>query len=97
MAASWSFFTNHLEVLIAIDRDRDVRLRDLAVEVGITERTAQGIVSDLTRAGYLSVARIGRRNRYEVNRNMPLSDHPQPVSRLLGVLSPATLHQVAEP
>ena len=87
MAESWSFFTNHLEVLVAIDRDCEVRLRDLAIQVGITERTAQGIVADLTRSGYVSVSRVGRRNRYEVNGGRTLSDRPQPVRSLLGALS----------
>ena len=71
-------------------RDRDVRLRDLAVQVGITERTAHGIVSDLTRAGYLSVSRIGRRNRYEVHAAVPFSDRARrerPVGQLLVALS----------
>ena len=92
MAESWSFLTNHLEVLAAVDRDRDVRLRDLAVQVGITERTAQGIVADLTKAGYLSVSRIGRRNRYEVHASMPLqgrSERQLAVGQLLGALTPA--------
>ena len=90
MTDSWSFLTNHLEVLIAIERDRDIRLRDLAVQVGVTERTVHGIVSDLTRAGYLSVSRIGRRNRYEVHAAVPFSDRAlrqRPVGRLLVALS----------
>jgi uncharacterized membrane protein len=84
---NWSFFTNHLEVLVAIDGNRDIRLRDLAVRVGVTERTAQGIVADLTKAGYLSVRRVGRRNTYEVNRCMPVTGRPEPVSNLLGALA----------
>ena len=90
MADSWTFVTNHLEVLVAIDRDRNVRLRDLAQQLGITERTAHGIVSDLTRAGYLSVSRVGRRNRYEVHQAAPFRDRTQrehQVGALLDVLS----------
>ena len=89
MADSWSFLTNHLEVLAAVDRDRDVRLRDLAQQLGITERTAHAIVGDLTRAGYISVARIGRRNQYEVHQKVPVRDRTQrelPVGALLQVL-----------
>jgi DNA-binding IclR family transcriptional regulator len=85
-----TFLTNHLEVLLAVDRDRDVRLRDLAVQVGVTERTAQAIVADLTKAGYLTVSRVGRRNRYEVNAGAPFRDRAQrehTVGRLLDVLA----------
>ena len=90
MTESWSFLTNHLEVLVAVERDRNIRLRDLAVQVGVTERTVQGIVADLTRAGYLSVARIGRRNRYEVHAAVPFCDRAQqerPVGRLLSAFT----------
>ena len=90
MADSWSFLTNHMEVLAAVDRDRDVRLRDLAQQLGITERTAHGIVSDLTRAGYISVSRIGRRNRYEVHEAATFRGRSQrevAVGALLDVLS----------
>jgi hypothetical protein len=91
MGESCRFLTNHLEVLILVDRDRDVRLRDLANQLGITERTAHGIVADLTRAGYLSVSRNGRRNRYEVHGTIPFrdrSENERPVGVLLGALSP---------
>ena len=90
MTESWTFLTNHLEVLAAIERDQNIRLRDLAVQVGVTERTVQGIVADLTRAGYLSVSRIGRRNRYEVHAAVPFCDRAHqehPVGRLLGALT----------
>jgi len=89
MADSWTFLTNHLEVLAAVDRDPNVRLRDLATQLGVTERTAHGIVSDLTRAGYISVSRVGRRNHYEVHHKVLFRDRAQrelPVSALLQVL-----------
>ena len=87
MERGWSFVTNHLEVLVALEDDRDIRLRDLAVRVGVTERTAQAIVADLTRAGYVSVRRVGRRNSYEINRTMPITDHHQRVRSLLQALA----------
>jgi DNA-binding IclR family transcriptional regulator len=90
MAESWSFVTKHLEVLIAVDHDRDVRLRDLADQLGITERTAHGIVADLTRAGFISVSRVGRRNRYEVHKTTLFRDRRDrqlPVGVLLGALA----------
>jgi DNA-binding MarR family transcriptional regulator len=58
--------TNHAAVLLCIARDPELRLRDLADEVGITERAAQRIVRDLVEAGYLERRRVGRRNVYAV-------------------------------
>jgi DNA-binding IclR family transcriptional regulator len=68
----WSFLTNHAQVLVCIARDPAVRLRDIAARLGITERTAFGIVTDLEEAGYVSKAKAGRRNRYEVRAHLPL-------------------------
>ena len=62
----WSFVTNHARVLACIAADPNMRLRDIAKTVGITERTAAQIVSDLENAGYLSRSRDGRRNQYTV-------------------------------
>ena len=63
----WTFLTNHAHVLLAIAREPNTRLRDVADAVGITERAAQAIVADLEAAGYLRRERIGRRNQYTVN------------------------------
>lgn len=71
----WTFLTNHGHVLLCVARDPDIRHRDLAAQVGITERAAQRIVADLVDAGYLDVTREGRRNRYRLHREMPLR-HP---------------------
>jgi DNA-binding MarR family transcriptional regulator len=71
----WTFLTNHAHVLLCVARDPGVRHRDLAVQVGITERAAQRIVADLVEAGYLTSTRDGRRNRYELHRELPLR-HP---------------------
>ena len=70
--ATWSFLTNHARVLLAIADQPDVRLRDLAVTLGVTERTAFGIVADLTEAGYVVKEREGRRNRYQIQEHLPL-------------------------
>ena len=70
--STWTFLTNHAHVLLCIHRDDEVRLRDIAVLVGITERAAQSIVSDLVEGGYLRVQRVGRRNRYTVQKRRPL-------------------------
>jgi DNA-binding MarR family transcriptional regulator len=74
-APSWTFLTNHAHVLLCIAEDPEVRLRDVALRVGITERAVQRIVSELEEAGYLQREREGRRNRYTVAREQPLR-HP---------------------
>ncbi|MGI5202495.1 helix-turn-helix transcriptional regulator [Spirillospora sp. CA-108201] len=71
----WTFLTNHARVLIVIARDPDVRVRDVAQDIGITERAAQLIITDLEAAGYLTRTRVGRRNRYTVNAGRPFR-HP---------------------
>ncbi|MCF6735002.1 winged helix-turn-helix domain-containing protein [Blastococcus sp. KM273129] len=64
--AGWTFLSNHGHVLVSLAADPDVRMRDVAARVGITERAVQMIVGDLERAGYVVRERIGRRNRYTV-------------------------------
>jgi DNA-binding IclR family transcriptional regulator len=68
----WNFFTNHARALVCIAQDPGVRLREIAATLGITERTAFGIVTDLTDAGYIVKYKAGRRNRYHVQGHMPL-------------------------
>jgi DNA-binding MarR family transcriptional regulator len=74
-SARWVFLSNHAHVLLCIARDPDARARDIAQEVGITERAAQRIIADLIDGGYVERTKIGRRNRYEINRRAPLR-HP---------------------
>ena len=81
----WRFVTNHAHVLEAIATDPTIRLRDIAADVGITERTAAQIVNDLEEAGYLTKTRDGRRNRYEVHEELPLR-HPRHRHRTVGEL-----------
>jgi MarR family len=76
--ASWSFLTNHARVLLCIAHDPGARLRDIAASVGITERSAFGIVTDLTAAGYVVKQKDGRRNRYQIQAHLPL---PEPASQ----------------
>ena len=64
----WTFLTNHGHVLVCLAVDPDVLLRDVAANIGITERAAQQIVGDLERAGVIIRLRVGRRNRYLVRR-----------------------------
>ncbi len=74
---SWSFLTNHARALLCIARDPGVRLRDIAAGLGITERSAHAIVTDLTTAGYVVKHKDGRRNRYQIQEHLPL---PEPAS-----------------
>lgn len=71
----WTFLTNHSHVLICLTRDPDLRIRDLAVLVGITERAVQSILRDLEDGGYVSRRKLGRRNRYDVHPDHPMR-HP---------------------
>ncbi len=72
--ASWGFLTNHARVLLCIAADPGVRLRDIAARLGITERSAYGIVTDLAEAGYVVKEKDGRRNRYQIQAHLPLPD-----------------------
>jgi hypothetical protein len=72
--ADWGFLTNHARALLYIAHDPDARLRDLAVSLNITERTAYSVVADLTEAGYVVKQREGRRNRYHIQTDLPLRD-----------------------
>jgi DNA-binding MarR family transcriptional regulator len=69
---SWRFLSNHTQVLLCIARDPDVRFRDLAQMVGITERATQRIVADLIQAGYVEREKVGRRNRYHLNTDLKM-------------------------
>ena len=72
--AEWSFLTNHARAILVIAGQPDVRLRDIADALAVTERTAYGIVADLTAAGYVVKERDGRRNRYHIQDHLPLRD-----------------------
>ncbi|MFE7958621.1 helix-turn-helix transcriptional regulator [Streptomyces sp. NPDC057413] len=89
-AGRWGFLTNHARVLLAIARNPDLRLRDLAAACDITERTVQSIVTDLEEAGYVSRERDGRRTRYSLHLDGSLR-HPAeahlPVRELLELLT----------
>jgi hypothetical protein len=71
---SWSFLTNQARVLLCIAHDPGVRMRDLAAMVGVTERSAHAIVTDLVDAGYVVKDKAGRRNRYRIQEHLPLRD-----------------------
>jgi DNA-binding transcriptional ArsR family regulator len=72
--AEWSFLTNHARALLFIAQHPETRLRELADALSVTERTAFGLVADLTEAGYVLKEKDGRRNRYHVQHHLPLRD-----------------------
>jgi predicted ArsR family transcriptional regulator len=76
--ASWTFLTAHARVLLCVAHDPGVRLRDIAATLDITERTAFGIITDLAEAGYVVKEKDGRRNRYRIQKHLPL---PEPIAR----------------
>jgi predicted DNA-binding transcriptional regulator YafY len=78
----WSFLSKHGRVLLCIAHDPGVRLRDIAASVGITERSAYAMVTDLTAAGYTVKRKDGRRNRYQIQAHFPL---PGPASQHLAI------------
>ena len=75
MHTSWTFLTNHAHVLLSLAADPDATMREVAAQVGITERAAHRIVSDLEAEGALTRSREGRRNHYEIRGDFPLR-HP---------------------
>jgi len=83
--AHWTFLTNHAHVLLCLARDPLARLRDIAVEVGITERATQRIVADLADSGYISRTKVGRRNQYELHPEVHLR-HPVEHRKTIGAL-----------
>ena len=81
----WRFVTNHTQVLLTIADNPDIRTRDIADAVGITERAAQRIVADLVESGYVERTLIGRRNHYSVNRKATMR-HPAQRDQQIGAL-----------
>jgi hypothetical protein len=75
---SWSFLTNHAQVLLCIAQDPGIRLREIGEAVGITERAVHRIVVELATAGYISRERNGRRNQYRIQSHLPV---PEPLAR----------------
>jgi DNA-binding Lrp family transcriptional regulator len=89
-APSWSFLTNHAQVLLCIAHDPGIRLREIGEAVGITERAAHRIVVELAAAGYVSRNRNGRRNQYAIQSHLPVPDplaREQRIGDLLAILA----------
>ena len=84
-AGGWTFLSNHAHVLLLLAKEPEIRLRDVAERVGITERAVQRIVADLEQGRYSERVRTGRRNRYKVHPEMPLR-HPIEAHRKIASL-----------
>jgi DNA-binding IclR family transcriptional regulator len=89
----WAFLTNHAQVLVCIAHDSGIRLREISEHVGITERAAHRILTELATAGYITRERNGRRTHYTIQSDLPLPDalaRGQRVGDLLAILAQTT-------
>jgi DNA-binding IclR family transcriptional regulator len=93
---TWRFLSNHTQVLLCLNRNPDARFRDLAQSIGITERTAQGIVADLIDSGYVTRERIGRRNHYTLHLDAAMrhpAQHGHDIGELVELLKHTDEHR----
>jgi len=81
----WTFLTNHAHVLILVSQEPSIVLRDVAQQIGITERAVQRIIADLEEGGFIKREKVGRQNRYTIDKALPLR-HPIEAHRLIGDL-----------
>jgi hypothetical protein len=98
--AKWSFLTNHARALVCIAHDPGLRLRDIATVLGITERSAYAIVTDLTEDGYIVKQKDGRRNRYRIQGDLPLPEsigRGRTIGEVLDLLTDASVPLPTEP
>ncbi len=90
LVREWTFLSNHGHVLVHLNRDPNSRIRDIANSVGITERSAQAILADLEDSGYVTISRVGRRNRYKIHPSLKFrhpAEESKPISSLLKIFS----------
>jgi len=95
--ADWGFLTNHARILVCIAHDPGVRLRDVATALGITERSAYAIVTELTAAGYVVKEKDGRRNCYRIQAHLPLPEtigRERTIGEVLDLLVDARLLEI---
>ena len=92
----WHFVTSHTRVLLCLHQNPEIRLRDVAVIVGITERAVQRVVTDLVEEGYVRRERVGRRNRYILNPSRPMR-HPTQLNHEIGELLEALRLDIPAP
>jgi DNA-binding MarR family transcriptional regulator len=84
----WTFFTNHTHVLLCLARQKKISLRQVSIEVGITERSVQKIIADLESAGAITRQKVGRQNQYQINLDVTLRHHLEFPHTIGEVLSP---------
>ena|SRR5579872_2563183 len=82
---TWTFLTNHAQVLLCLTENPEIRIRDMADRIGITERATQRILAELVDSGYVETSRVGRRNRYTVDRDHAMR-HTQQLGLGIGAL-----------
>lgn len=82
---NWTFLSNHGHVMVQLNQNPEMKVKDLAERVGITERRTQTILAELEETGYISVTRNGRRNIYKVNQNLKFR-HPSESNKSIGLL-----------
>jgi hypothetical protein len=92
MMGDWTVFSNHGHVLVCLAKNNEARLRDVAADVGITERAVQKIVRELQQGEFVSISKHGRCNRYDVNTRKNLR-HPLQASCTVGELLKALVHK----
>lgn len=88
---AWTFLSNHAHVLVAIAREPEARVRELAQLVGITERAVLQILADLEASGALVRRRVGRRTRYQIDHSVALRhplEHHRTVGDIVGLVEP---------
>jgi DNA-binding IclR family transcriptional regulator len=90
---TWTFVTNHTQVLLCLAKDPHMRMRDVAEAVGITERAAQRILADLVEAGYVDRVRVGRRNEYTIKRDREMRHEAQLGHQIGGLLDLLDLNE----
>lgn len=83
--SGWTFLTNHMHVLVVLSRDPELRIRDMAEQIGITQRAVQRILAELISEGVLKAVKEGRRNRYTIQRRTRLR-HPLESKHTVGEL-----------
>ena len=92
--SNWTFLTNHSHVILCLAKDDSMRIRDLAVKIGITERAVQRILAELVEAGYIEINKMGRCNVYRLIKTKPLK-HPveshKNISDLIHLITEQTL------
>ena len=85
LSTSWTYLTNHFHVLLVLFKEPDSRIRDMASQVGITERAVQKILAELIESGVISVEKRGRRNHYTIDEDVHLK-HPLESKHNVGAL-----------